>query len=126
MSLVVARKKRTALFLSIAGLLIMAAAVSAVSARDPDGVTLRVAMVMMTVGAALWLPWQALAPAALLIWLGPNYGHTPVAQVKCGPFLRSDSLNAVIVAKVRAQTRVGPVAADRMQPVERVAEEGGR
>src|SRR5215467_6421086 len=75
MSLVVARKKRTALYLFIAGLLAMAAAVSAVSARDPGGVELRVGMILMTVGAALWLPWQAILPAALLIWLGPNYAR---------------------------------------------------
>ncbi len=75
MSLVVARKKRTALYLSIAGLLAMAAAISAVSARDPDGVSLRVGMIMLVVGAALWLPWQALLPAALLIWIGPNYAR---------------------------------------------------
>ena len=51
----------------------MGAAVSAVSAGDPDGVGLRAGMIMLTVGASLWLPWQALLPAALLIWLGPNY-----------------------------------------------------
>src|SRR3954471_21816202 len=75
MSLVVARKKRTALYLSIAGLLAMAAGVSAVSAEDPHGVMLRVGMIMMMVGVALWLPWQALLPAALLIWLAPNYAR---------------------------------------------------
>ncbi|HLF79477.1 MAG TPA: GGDEF domain-containing protein [Dehalococcoidia bacterium] len=73
MSLAVARKKRTSLYLSIAGLLVMVAAVSAISARDPDGAGFRVGMVMMTVGAALWLPWRALLPAALAIWFGPNY-----------------------------------------------------
>jgi diguanylate cyclase (GGDEF)-like protein len=73
MSVVIARQKRTALYLSIAGLMIMVAAVSAVSARDPSGVSLRVGMIMMTIGAAMWLPWQALVPAALAIWIGPNY-----------------------------------------------------
>src|SRR5687767_7325783 len=73
MSVVIARKKRAALYLSVAGLLIMVAALSAVSARDPSGVTLRVGMVMMTVGAAMWLPWQALVPATIAIWIGPNY-----------------------------------------------------
>jgi hypothetical protein len=72
MSSTVARRKRTALYLSIAGLLLMVAAVTAVSARDPDGVWLRIGIVMMTIGAAFWLPWQALLPAALLIWSGPN------------------------------------------------------
>ena len=76
MSVVIARQKRTALYLSIAGLMIMVAAVSAVSARDPSGVSLRVGMIMMTIGAAMWLPWQALVPAALAIWIGPNYVYT--------------------------------------------------
>ncbi|MPZ49154.1 MAG: diguanylate cyclase [Dehalococcoidia bacterium] len=76
MSVVAARQKRTALYLSICGLLIMVAAISAVSAQDPDGVSLRIGMIMMTVGAAMWLPWQALIPAAVAIWLGPNYTYT--------------------------------------------------
>src|SRR5688572_18802099 len=73
MSIVVARKKRTALYLSICGLLAMVTAVSAVSARDPSGVTLRVGMIMMTVGAAMWLPWRALIPTVFAVWLAPNY-----------------------------------------------------
>src|SRR6266498_3962383 len=68
-------RKRTALYLSIGGLVAMVAAVSAVSAGDPDGVGLRAGMIVLTVGAALWLPWQALLPATLLIWLGPNYAR---------------------------------------------------
>jgi diguanylate cyclase (GGDEF)-like protein len=70
-----ARKKRTALFLSIIGLMLMVAAISAISARDPDGVALRIGMILLTLGAAMWLPWQALMPAALAIWLGPNIGR---------------------------------------------------
>jgi diguanylate cyclase (GGDEF)-like protein len=76
MSLVVARKKRTALYLSVAGLLVMACAVSGVSARDPDGLGLRVGMVMLTAGLALWLPWQAVLVAALAVWFAPNYLRT--------------------------------------------------
>ncbi len=72
MSIAVARRKRIWLYLSISGLLATAAAVSAISARDPDGVGLRLGMILMTVGAALWLNWQALLPLTLLIWLGPN------------------------------------------------------
>jgi len=74
-SLTLARKKRTALYLSIAGLMLMVAAISTISARDPDGVTLRVGMILVTVGAAMWLPWQALLPAVLVAWLGPNVGR---------------------------------------------------
>jgi diguanylate cyclase (GGDEF)-like protein len=33
-------------------------------------------MVMVTVGAAMWLPWQQLVPAVLLAWLGPNFGRS--------------------------------------------------
>ena len=78
MSVVIARQKRSALYLSIAGLMVMVAAVSAVSARDPSGVSLRVGMIMMTVGVAMWLPWQALVPAALAIWIGPNYVYSMI------------------------------------------------
>src|SRR5688572_12341908 len=65
--------RRLALNLSICGLLAMVAAVSAVSAKDPDGVALRVGMIMMTVGAAMFLPRLAIVPAALIFWLVPNY-----------------------------------------------------
>jgi len=74
-SLNLARKKRTALYLSIAGLMLMVAAISTISTRDPDGVTLRIGMILVTVGAAMWLPWQALVPAVLVAWLGPNIGR---------------------------------------------------
>lgn len=78
MSISVARKKRTALYFSIAGLMIMVAAISAISARDPDGITVRTGMILITVGAAMWLPWQALLPAAIAVWLGPNLGRNLV------------------------------------------------
>jgi diguanylate cyclase (GGDEF)-like protein len=77
-SLVLARKKRTNLYLSIAGLLVMVAAVSAISARDPSGVTLRIGMVMVSVGAGLCLPWRQLIPAVLLAWLAPNLGRSVI------------------------------------------------
>jgi diguanylate cyclase (GGDEF)-like protein len=51
----------------------MATAVSAVSAEDPAGVGWRAFMIVVAIAASLWLPWQALLPAALLIWFGPNY-----------------------------------------------------
>jgi GGDEF domain-containing protein len=75
-SITLARKKRTALYLSIAGLLLMVAAISTISVRDPDGVTLRIGMILVTVGAAMWVPWQALLPAVLVAWLGPNIGRS--------------------------------------------------
>jgi diguanylate cyclase (GGDEF)-like protein len=61
------------LYFSIAAVLVAAAGVSAISARDPDGVWLRVGMVLITVGVAMWLPWPALVPAVLGIWLVPNF-----------------------------------------------------
>jgi diguanylate cyclase (GGDEF)-like protein len=75
LSIVVARRKRAALYLSVAGLMFMVAAMSVISARDPDGTTVRIGMVMLTVGAAMWLPWQALLPATIAIWLAPNLGR---------------------------------------------------
>lgn len=78
MSINVARRKRTSLYLSITGLMLVVAAISAVSARDPDGVTVRTGMILVTVGAAMWLPWQALIPATLAIWLGPNMGRNAI------------------------------------------------
>src|SRR5512146_2597838 len=72
MSLIVARKKRSALYLCILGVVIMVAAVMAISARDPGGVSLRVGMVMVTVGAAMFLPWYQLVPAIILTWFLPD------------------------------------------------------
>jgi GGDEF domain-containing protein len=80
MSLIAARKKRTTLYLSVAGLMVMVAAVSAISARDADGVSVRIGMIMVTVGAALWLPWRQLIPAVLLAWLLPNLGRSLVDE----------------------------------------------
>ena len=78
MSISMARRKRTALSLSIAGLMLLVAAVAAISARDPDGITVRTGMMLVTVGAAMWLPWQALLPAVIAVWLGPNIGRNSV------------------------------------------------
>ena len=74
------RKKRLILYLSIAGLLVMAGAVSAVSARDPSGVSLRVDMILLTVGLGMWLPWQQLLPAAMLVWLSPNLARSLIEE----------------------------------------------
>jgi hypothetical protein len=68
-----ARRRRLAPALSVTGVLAMAAAVSAVSAQDPSGVTLRIGMILLTVGLAMWLRWPQLLPAALLVWLAPNF-----------------------------------------------------
>jgi diguanylate cyclase (GGDEF)-like protein len=77
-SISVARRKRSALFLSITGLMFIVAAISAISARDPDGLSIRTGMVLVTVGAAMWLPWQALIPATIAVWLGPNFARNAV------------------------------------------------
>ncbi len=73
MSIAFARRKRVSLYYCIVGLVLMAAALMAISARDSSGVGLRAGMVMLTAGAAFLLPWQFAVPAALGIWLGPNY-----------------------------------------------------
>jgi GGDEF domain-containing protein len=78
LSVIVARKKRTALYASIAGLMFVVAAISAISAREPDGVTIRTGMILLTVGAAMWLPWQALIPATLAVWIGPNLARNAI------------------------------------------------
>ena len=84
MSLVVARKKRTSLYLSVAGLMVMVAAVSAISARDPSGVSIRVGMIMIAVGASLWLPWRQLVPVVLLTWLVPNLARSLIGDTSLG------------------------------------------
>jgi diguanylate cyclase (GGDEF)-like protein len=78
LSVIVARRKRAALYVSIAGLMFMVAAMSTISARDPDGTTVRIGMVLLVVGAAMWLPWQTLLPSAIAIWLLPNLGRNLV------------------------------------------------
>ncbi len=80
MSLIVARRKRTALYLSIIGVAIMVAAVMAISASDPGGVSLRIGMVMVTVGAAMFLPWYQLVPAIILTWFLPDTGRSLVGS----------------------------------------------
>src|SRR5262245_54927526 len=72
MSIVIARKRRTALYLSICGLLLMFAAVTAISARHPAGFWLRGGDAMVVAGIAIWRPLPALIPAVLIVWLGPN------------------------------------------------------
>src|SRR5690606_25106726 len=61
-----------ALYLSIFGVLLMVAAVSAISARDTSGVGVRAGMILLTAGASLLLPWQLVLPALLACWFGPN------------------------------------------------------
>ena len=74
MSFAVARRRRTELFSSIAGLLLIVGLVSLISVEDPKGATLRIGMIMVTLGASLWMTrsWE-LIPVALLAWLAPNF-----------------------------------------------------
>jgi diguanylate cyclase (GGDEF)-like protein len=60
----------------------MAAAVSAVSTADPHGIWLRVGMIMMCVGAGMWLDWRYVLPATIAIWLLPNYVDSLVSGDK--------------------------------------------
>jgi GGDEF domain-containing protein len=80
MSIVVAQRKRNSLYYCIVGLVLLAAATMAISARDADGVGLRAGMVMLTAGAAFLLPMPVAFAATLAIWLGPNYARSVVGD----------------------------------------------
>jgi len=77
MSLAIARRRRTELFSSIAGLLLIVGLVSLISVEDPEGATLRIGIIMVTLGAGLWMTRsRELIPVALLAWLAPNFGRS--------------------------------------------------
>jgi diguanylate cyclase (GGDEF)-like protein len=61
------------LYLSIGLVLGLAAAVSAISSTDPEGVWARIAVILLTVGVAMWLPWPSLLMMVPAIWLVPNF-----------------------------------------------------
>ena len=89
MSVAMARKRRTTLYLSIGGLLLMVAAVTAISARDPGGLWIRVCQAMITAGMAMWLHPRFLLPATLVVWLGPAAARASVEDLE---LLRTDTL----------------------------------
>jgi len=76
MSLVLARQKRTHVFASIAGLLLSVGLVSLISVEDPGGATLRIGIIMLALGAGLWMQrsWE-LVPVTLLGWLVTNFAR---------------------------------------------------
>ena len=79
----VAQRKRTQFYLTVVGLLVCVAAVTAVSARDPSGVSFRIGMVLMAVGAASLLPKQGMAIlATVAIWLIPNLARSTVQDTE--------------------------------------------
>src|SRR6476661_7120707 len=78
-----AQRKRTQFYLTVVGLLVCVAAVTAVSARDPSGVSFRIGMVLMAVGAASLLPKPSAAVlATVAIWLIPNLARSAVQDVE--------------------------------------------
>jgi diguanylate cyclase (GGDEF)-like protein len=78
-----AQRKRAQFYLSVVGLLVCVAAVTAVSARDPSGVSFRIGMVLMAVGAASLLPKQGMAIlATVAIWLIPNLARSYVQDIE--------------------------------------------
>src|ERR1051325_6694260 len=78
-----AQRKRTQFYLTVVGLLVCVAAVTAVSARDPDGVSFRIGMVLMAVGAASLLPKPGMALlATVAIWLIPNLARSAVQDTE--------------------------------------------
>jgi GGDEF domain-containing protein len=80
MSIVAAQRKRKSLYYCIVGLVLLAAATMAISARDADGVAFRAGMVMLTAGAAFLLPAPYAFAATLAVWLGPNYVRSVVGD----------------------------------------------
>ena len=62
-------QKRAPLLLSLGGLVLMATSVSAVSARDPEGVWVRALMVVAIAALAVRSPWLVAAPASAALWL---------------------------------------------------------
>src|SRR6476620_3981600 len=78
-----AQRKRTQFYLPVVGLLVCVAAVTAVSARDPSGVSFRIGMVLMAVGAASLLPKPGMAVlATVAIWLIPNLARSYVQDIE--------------------------------------------
>ncbi len=76
------KRKRGQFYLNLVGLLVMVAAVVAISARDPSGVSFRIGMVLMTVGAASLLPKRTTALlATVVIWLAPNFARSALQNV---------------------------------------------
>lgn len=102
-----AARQRLSLYLSISALVVLAAAASALSVRDPDGAWVRVGMILMIASAAMWLPWQASMIAVVTVWLVPNllrlavheeplFGLTMVAEL---PGLAGLALAAALTRK---------------------------
>lgn len=56
-----------------AGMVLMATAVMAVSARDSEGLAPRAALILLVTVAALSLPSLTVAPVAVVAWLAVNY-----------------------------------------------------
>jgi GGDEF domain-containing protein len=65
--------RRLGLYLGAFVVLASVVAVSLISSQDPDASWLRLGMVVLTIGLALWLPYPLLVPTVMAIWLGPNY-----------------------------------------------------
>ena len=63
--------KASGLYSLLALLLLVALTLVALPVEAQDDRWLRTGSIMMAVGLAAWLPFRALSPAALLIWLAP-------------------------------------------------------
>jgi len=77
-----AQQKRNRFYLHLIGLLVTVAAVTAISARDPSGVSFRIGMILMTVGAASLLPRRNALMATVLIWMVPNLARVALQNVE--------------------------------------------
>ncbi len=68
--------QRAWLTAAIAMMLALAAGLSGLPAPDPTDAWLRVAMVLLACGAALWLPWETLMLVILLSWFVPHLARS--------------------------------------------------
>jgi diguanylate cyclase (GGDEF)-like protein len=73
-------RNRVFLQIGVSALWALAAGVSALSVEDPDGMLLRVGMVLVTVGAAMWLPPAMALGLVPAIWFGPNFARAEVSS----------------------------------------------
>ncbi|HXH20471.1 MAG TPA: diguanylate cyclase [Dehalococcoidia bacterium] len=73
-------RKRLLLQFAVVALWSLAVGVSALSAEDPDGMLIRVGMVLVTVGAAMWLPPAIALAVVPVVWAGPNYARAQLGD----------------------------------------------
>ena len=117
MSIAVAQQKRRFLYACITGMLLMAAAVMAVSGRDSEGIGLRAGMVMFAAGVAFLLSWKYALPLTFAVWLLPNYIRsltTDEALFGTSMLLELPGLLGLTAFAVAVQQALGRLEAENM------------